>query len=77
MKNKELLIKILILIILLILVFITSFRTGTKFYLLKTTILENSTGNAKSEVARWNFRARIIMNNEVIYDEVYKENNNY
>ena len=77
MKNRELRVRLLILIILLILVFITSFRTGTKFYLLKNTILENSSGKVESGVARWNFRAKIIVDNEVIHDEIYEENNDY
>lgn len=68
-KNNELLIKILILILLLILVFITSFRTGSKFYILKNTLLENSEGVGESNIARWNFRARVIIENEVILDE--------
>ena len=63
--KKELYIKILILIILLLLIVITSFNTGKKFYLLKHTYLDSIGGNVSSEVARWNFSARIIMGNEV------------
>ena len=77
MKNKELLIKLLILIILLLLVFITSFKTGTRVYLLKSMMLENTTSNAESEVARWNFRAKIFVDNEVIYDETYQKNSEF
>lgn len=68
-KNKEFIIKILILAILLVLVFITSFRTGSKFYLLKHTVLEKTNQSIESNVARWNFDARIIEKNEVILDE--------
>ncbi|MBR3614618.1 MAG: hypothetical protein IKL55_05520 [Clostridia bacterium] len=69
LKNKnelknELYIKIVILIVLILLVIITSFNTGRKFYLLKNTYLESSTGEVNSGVARWNFDAKIIMNNE-------------
>jgi len=62
--KKELYIKILILIILLLLIVITSFNTGKKFYLLKHTYLESIGGEVNSNVARWNFSARIIMENE-------------
>lgn len=67
--KKELYIKILILIILILLLVITSFNTGRKFYLLKHTYLENSKGTVNSDVARWNFSARIIMGNEVEENE--------
>ena len=63
--RKELYIKLLILIILLLLLIITSFNTGKKFYLLKHTYLESISGDVNSDVARWNFSARIIMENEV------------
>lgn len=63
--RKELYIKILILIILLLLLVITSFNTGKKFYLLKHTYLDSISGEVTSDVARWNFSARIIMENEV------------
>ena len=68
-KKKEFLIKILILILLLILVFVTSFRTGSKFYILQNTLLEKTEGAGESNIARWNFRARVIIENEVILDE--------
>ncbi len=68
-KRKELIVKILILIILLVLVFITSFKTGTKFYLLKYTILEETKESVESSVARWNFNAKIIEEDEVLTNE--------
>lgn len=63
--KKELYKRLIVLIILLLLVVITSFNTGRKFYLLKNTYFENSKGEIHSDVARWNFNARIIIGNEV------------
>lgn len=61
MKRKELIIKILVLVILNLLIGITSFRSGSKFYLLKNMYMDDKTSaETKSQVARWNFRARII-----------------
>ncbi len=71
MKN-ELYIKILILIILILMVIVTSFRTGRKFYLIMNTYFDNTTGEVKSNVAKWNFNVKIIIGNEVIYG---KKNN--
>lgn len=62
--NKELYIKLIILIVLIFLIIITSFNTGRKFYILKNTYFENSTGEIHSIIARWNFNVRIIMQNE-------------
>lgn len=62
--NKELYIKLIILIVLIFLIIITSFNTGRKFYILKDTYFENSTGEIHSIIARWNFNVRIIMENE-------------
>ena len=72
--NKELIIKILILVILIILIGITSFRSGNKFYLLKNMYLDDKTlAETKTTVARWNFSARIIYNDEI---SLRKEGNN-
>lgn len=57
-------IRILILIILILLVLLTSFKTGRKFYLLKNTFFDSTTGNIESGIARWNFEARIINGEE-------------
>ena len=62
--SKELYIKLIILIVLIFLIIITSFNTGRKFYILKNTYFENSTGEIHSIIARWNFNVRIIMQNE-------------
>jgi len=69
--NKELIIKIIILIILLLLVSFTSFRTGTKFYLLKNTTFDSKDENVNSEIARWNFEAKIILESEDSTNEKY------
>ena len=70
-KNRELQLKILILILLLLLVLITSFRSGTKYYLIKHTLFGANKQSVESNVARWNFSARIIYENEVIADEEF------
>lgn len=57
--KKELYIKLIILIVLILLIIITSFNTGRKFYILKNTYFENSTGKINSIIARWNFNVRI------------------
>lgn len=62
--KKEFYIKILILIILILLLIITSFNTGRKFYILKNTYFENSTGKINSIIARWNFNVRVTVNDE-------------
>ena len=58
--RKELYIKIIILIILILLIIITSFNTGRKFFALKNTYLEETKGEVNSVVARWEFNAKII-----------------
>ncbi len=59
--NKELVIKILLLVLLILLIGITSFKTGTKYYLLKNMNLDDNTpASVESGVARWYFNARII-----------------
>lgn len=67
--KRELYIKILILIILIILLILTSFNTGRKFYLFANTFFDDTKGIINSDVARWNFNARVIMEKEVIVDE--------
>lgn len=64
--KKELYIRILVLIILLLLLIITSFNTGRKFYLLQNTYFETTKGQVDSGVARWNFKAKVKINGEVI-----------
>lgn len=77
LKNKlknELYIKLTILIILILLIIITSFNTGRKFYLLKNTYFEDSTGKIKSIIARWNFDAKVtISENEAKSNEKIDE----
>ncbi len=68
--KNELFIKIIILLILLILLTITTFNTGRKFYLLKNTYFENTKGNVDSNVARWEFSAKVKINGkEMSYDK--------
>ena len=62
--KKELYIKIIILIILIVLIFITSLDTGRKFFTLKNTYLEEAKGEVNSSVARWEFNAKIILNED-------------
>ena len=65
---KKYIFKILILIVLILLVLITSFRTGTKYYLIKNTFNTKS-GLIRNGLARWNFKAKVTIKNEVIFDE--------
>ncbi len=58
--KKELIIKIIIILILLILIFITSFRTGQKFYYLTNTNFDDTQAKVESDVARWTFNVKII-----------------
>lgn len=68
--KKEIIIKILILIILILMIGITSFRSGSKFYLLKNMYLEDeTTANIESGISRWYFNARVIYENEVIKND--------
>lgn len=67
--KKELYIKILILLILILLLIITTFNTGRKFYLLKNTFFDTSKGEVYTGVARWNFDAKIIINEKVVQNE--------
>lgn len=64
--TKQFYIRVLILIILILLILLTSFETGKKIYLLKNTFFDSTTGNVESGVARWNFNARIIKQEEDI-----------
>lgn len=57
--KKELYIKIIILMILILLIAITSFNTGRKFFVLKNTYIEVTKGEVNSNVARWEFNAKI------------------
>lgn len=57
--NKLKIIYLIVLIILLIFTFIVSFKTGESIYYLVNTNPEDKNTNAFSNIAEWNFSARI------------------
>lgn len=67
--KKELYVKVLVLIILIFLLIITSFNTGRKFYLLKNTYFDSTNGEVNSGIARWNFKAKVIIGEVNTYEE--------
>ena len=59
--RKELVIKILILIVLILLIGITSFKTGSKFYLLKNMYLDDkNSASVETGISRWYFNVKVI-----------------
>lgn len=84
-KEKcEFVIKIIVIIILVVLIIITSFNAGKKFYYLKTTFLDNKKVECIGKIARWNFNAKINVQEDGIKDDendedefemVYNEDN--
>jgi flagellar basal body-associated protein FliL len=61
-ENKLLLyLKIILIILLLIICVVTSFRTGQKYFLLRNTQFEDSNSNIETDIAKWNFEARIVL----------------
>lgn len=73
-EDRKLIVRILIIILLMILIVITSFNAGKKFYYLKNTFSENKNVECKGKIAKWNFDAKININNEEISEEeLYSE----
>lgn len=61
---REVILKIIIIIILFILIMVESFRLGQKFYKIKNTVFENVKSEVKGTISRWEFKVKIITQNE-------------
>jgi hypothetical protein len=64
---------IIIVIILLILCILTSFRTGQKYFELSHAGFGNSQSNVNSDVAKFYFDARLIVNDNLERKKEYEE----
>ena len=60
-KTKfNLYVRIILIILLLIVCIITSFRTGQRYYDLKNTQLKDSNSQVETDIAKWNFKVKIV-----------------
>ena len=59
-KKTKFMIELIILIILMLLVFITSFRSGQKFFVLTNTNFGTTKSYLDTGVAKWYFDAKIM-----------------
>ena len=68
-QKSKLIIRIIIIVVLLMLMLITSFISGTRLFNIEEKITNKKSSNINGKAARWNFKAKIIVRNEVYYDE--------